>query len=47
MNAILEARVVAVSTQGPEAFEHGAVAGRERMMLSSQGSWMSAAIFYD
>jgi hypothetical protein len=44
MNAMLEASVVAVSTHGPEDFEHGAVAGRERMMLSSQGSWRSAAI---
>jgi hypothetical protein len=44
MNAMLEASVVAVSTQGPEAFEQGAVAGAERIMLASQGSWMNAGI---
>ena len=63
MNAILEASVVAASTQGPEDFEQGAVAGAElerpreavaqvvgavagaeRIMLASQGSWMNAGI---
>jgi len=39
---MLEARVVAASTQGPEDFAQGAVAVRERIMLSSQGSWMNA-----
>jgi hypothetical protein len=38
------AGVLTVSTHGPEDFEHGVVAGRERIMLSSQGSWRSAAI---
>jgi hypothetical protein len=42
MNAMLEARVVAASTQRPEAFEHGAAAGRERIMLASQGSGINA-----
>jgi hypothetical protein len=42
MNAMLEARVVAASIQRPEDFEHGAAAGRERIMLASQGSWMNA-----
>jgi hypothetical protein len=44
MNAMLEARVVAASTQRPEAFEHGAAAGRERIMLASQGSWINAGM---
>jgi hypothetical protein len=44
MNAMLEARVVATSTQRPARFEQGAVGGFERIMLSSHGSWMSAAI---
>jgi len=51
MNAILEARVVATSTQRPAIFEHGALAKRERIMLSSQGSWidvgMMASYFRD
>src|SRR2546430_5205545 len=42
MNAMLEARVVAASTQGPEDFEQGAVAASDRIMLSSQGSRMNA-----
>ncbi len=42
MNAMLEARVVAASTQRPEDFGQGAVAGRDRIMLSSQGSRMNA-----
>ena len=41
MNAMLEARVVAASTQRPEDFEQGAVAGCDRIMLSSQGSRMN------
>src|SRR5436305_9759792 len=51
INAILEARVVATSTQRPAIFEHGALAKRERIMLSSQGSWidvgMMASYFRD
>jgi len=39
---MLEARVVAASTQRPEGFGQEAVAGRERIMLSSQGSRMNA-----
>src|SRR5947199_10077309 len=42
MNAMLEARVVAASTQRPKDFGQGAVAGRDRIMLSSQGSRMNA-----
>src|SRR6476469_9515552 len=38
IKAILEARVVATSTQRPAIFEQGALAGRERITLSSQGS---------
>src|SRR4029450_2424380 len=38
MNAMLEARVVATSTQRPATFEQGALAGRDRIMLSSHGS---------
>jgi len=38
MNAMLEARVVATSTQRPASFEQGALARRERITLSSQGS---------
>jgi hypothetical protein len=38
IKAILEARVVATSTQRPANFEQGALAGRERITLSSQGS---------
>jgi hypothetical protein len=41
---MLEASVVAASTQGPEDFEHGAAAGAERITLVSQGSWMNAGI---
>src|SRR5881392_2958842 len=44
INAMLDARVVAASTQRPEAFEHGAAAGRERIMLASQGSWINAGM---
>src|SRR6266511_3791637 len=39
INAMLDARVVATSTQRPASFEQGAADGRERIMLSSQGSW--------
>jgi len=42
---MLEASVVAVSTQRPEDFEQGAAAGRDWIMPSSQGSRMNAAIF--
>jgi hypothetical protein len=45
MNAMLEARVVAASTQGPEDLGQGAVAGREPIMLASQGSWRTGNIF--
>ena len=38
MNAMLEARVVAASTQRPARFEQGAAAGSERITLSSHGS---------
>jgi hypothetical protein len=44
MNAMLDARVVAASTQCPASFEQGAVAGRERIMLSSHGSWTTGNI---
>ena len=44
MNAMLEARVVAASTHGPKDLGQGAVAGRERIMLASQGSWMNAGM---
>jgi hypothetical protein len=42
---MLEARVVATSTQRPAIFEQGVVAGRERITLSSQGSWSTGNIF--
>src|ERR1700741_5137587 len=42
MKAILEARVVATSTQRPANFGQGALAGRERITLSSQGSRIDA-----
>src|SRR5438094_7122867 len=45
MNAMLEASVVAVSTQRPEDFEQGAAVGYDWIMPSSQGSRMNAAIF--
>jgi hypothetical protein len=38
MKAMLEARIVAASTQRPVDFEHGAIAGRDRITFSSQGS---------
>jgi hypothetical protein len=44
MNAMLEASVVAASTHGLKDLGQGAAAGRERMMLASQGSWMNAGI---
>src|SRR6266567_6370436 len=44
MNAMLEATVVAASTQRPEDLGQGAVAGRDRIMLSSQGSRMNAGM---
>jgi hypothetical protein len=43
---MLEARVVATSTQRPATFEQGAVAGRERIILSSQGSWIDANMIH-
>jgi len=42
MNAMLEARIVAASTQRPRDFEQGSPAGAERIMLSSHGSRMNA-----
>jgi hypothetical protein len=45
INAILEARVVATSTQRPAGFEQGARAGRERITVSSHGSWRTGDIF--
>ncbi len=44
MNAMLEASVVAASTQRPANLEQGAAAGRERIMLSSHGSWRTGNI---
>src|SRR4030095_12978890 len=44
INAILEASVVATSTQRPASFEQGALARRERITLSSQGSWIDDSI---
>jgi hypothetical protein len=44
INAILEARVVATSTQRPARFEQGALARRERIRLSSQGSWIDVSM---
>jgi hypothetical protein len=41
---MLDARIVAASTQRPEDFGQGAVAGCDRIMLSSQGSRMNADI---
>src|SRR5438445_2192397 len=45
MNAMLEARMVAVRIQRPRDFAHGAVCGADRITLSSQGSWTSGHIF--
>jgi hypothetical protein len=44
MKAMLEARIVAASVQRPRDFEHGVIAGRDRITFSSQGSWMSPHI---
>src|SRR4030095_12882341 len=44
IKAILEARVVATSTQRPAVFEQGAPARWERIMLSSQGSWIDVSM---
>src|SRR5258707_13818778 len=44
MKAMLEARIVAASTQRACDFGHGAVAGRDRITLSSQGSRTTAHI---
>jgi len=44
MNAMLEARIVAARIQRPLDFEHGAVAGRDRITFSSQGSRKTAHI---
>jgi hypothetical protein len=41
---MLEARVVATSTQRPASFEQGALAKRERITLSLQGSWIDVSI---
>jgi hypothetical protein len=45
MNAMLEARMVAARIQRPLDFEHGAVADRDRITFSSQGSRKRAHIF--
>src|SRR5207253_10394741 len=44
INAMLEARVVATSTQRPASFEQGALAKRERITLSLQGSWIDVSM---
>jgi hypothetical protein len=44
MNAMAEARMVAARIQRPLDFEHGAVAGRDRITFSSQGSRKTAHI---
>src|ERR1700736_6083757 len=44
MKAMLDARIVAASTQRPRDFGHGAVAGRDRITLSSEGSRTTAHI---
>src|SRR6266481_3403814 len=44
MNAMLDARMVAVSTQRPRDFSHGAIAAPARTTFSSQGSRKSAHI---
>jgi len=41
---MLDARVVAASTHFLASFEQGAVAARERIMLSSHGSWSAGDI---
>src|SRR6266480_218446 len=44
IKAMLEARVVATSTQRPASFEQGALAKRERITLSLQGSWINVSM---
>src|SRR6266481_9498885 len=44
IKAILEARVVATSTQRRSSFEQGALARRERITLSLQGSWIDVSM---
>src|SRR4029453_7345259 len=44
IKAILEARVVATRTQRPASFEQGALAKRERITLSLQGSWIDVSM---
>src|SRR5438477_2971250 len=44
INAMLEARVVATSTQRPARFEQGAAVGAERITLWSHGSRMNPSI---
>src|SRR4030095_10837325 len=44
IKAILEARVVATSTQRPTSFEQGALGKRERITLSPQGSWIDVSM---
>src|SRR5947207_150350 len=44
IKAMLEARVVATSTQRPASFEQGALAKRERITLSLQGSWIDVSM---
>jgi hypothetical protein len=45
MNAMLEARMVAASTQRPLDFEHGDAGARDRIMFSSQGSRNTGHMF--
>ena len=47
MKAMLEARIVAASTQRPRDFEHGAAAGRERTTFPSHGSRTNAHMMLD
>jgi hypothetical protein len=45
MKAMLEARMVAARIQRPLVFEHGAIAARDRITFSSQGSRKRAHMF--
>src|SRR5262249_26225173 len=47
MNAMLDARMVAARIQRPRVFEHGAAAGPDRIMFSSQASWRTTGMFVD
>jgi hypothetical protein len=41
---MLEASIVATSTQSLARFEQGALASRERITLSPQGSWIDLSM---